>query len=269
MLIFPLQDWWAEEPFVELGPLNPWGEHLPLSSFCLWITYLEVWVLTILHLHPSNSSCCGSFFISSVVKNLFCSSSGSSHRQCLCKSCNFGVPIGGFKLRIFLLHHLGHTSVLLWIFTSPVDFIAQISSLFQVTAVTMNILLKIMNDKMFLWSESCSVVSNSLRPHGLHSPWNSLGQNTGVGSLSLLQRIFPTQGSNPGLSHCRPILYHLSHKGSPCIAEKDSILCCTTICISIYDDGDVGIVYILDIINKVAIKCMHTSFCISIHLSFG
>ena len=51
-------------------------------------------------------------------------------------------------------------------------------------------------------SESCSVVSNSLRPHVLHSPWNSPGQNTGVGSHSLLQGIFPTQGSNPGLLHC-------------------------------------------------------------------
>ena len=57
------------------------------------------------------------------------------------------------------------------------------------------------------WSESLSVISDSLRPHGLHSPWNSPGQNTGVGSLSLLQEIFPTQGSNPGLSHCRWILY--------------------------------------------------------------
>ena len=47
--------------------------------------------------------------------------------------------------------------------------------------------------------ESCSVVSNSLRPHVLYSPWNSPGQNTGVGSLSLLQGIFPTRGSNPGL----------------------------------------------------------------------
>ena len=46
-------------------------------------------------------------------------------------------------------------------------------------------------------------------------PWNSPGQNTGVGSLSLLQGIFPTQGSNPGLPHCRRILYQLSHKGSP------------------------------------------------------
>ena len=49
---------------------------------------------------------------------------------------------------------------------------------------------------VLLWSESCSVMSNSLWPHGLYSPWNSPGQNTGVGSLSLLQGIFPTQGSN-------------------------------------------------------------------------
>ena len=52
-------------------------------------------------------------------------------------------------------------------------------------------------------SESCSVVSDSLWPRGLYSPWNSLGQNTGVGSLSLLQGIFPTQGLNPGLPPCR------------------------------------------------------------------
>ena len=44
-------------------------------------------------------------------------------------------------------------------------------------------------------------------------------QNTGVGSLSLLQGIFPTQGSNPGLPHCRQILYQMSHKGSPRILE--------------------------------------------------
>ena len=64
------------------------------------------------------------------------------------------------------------------------------------------------------WSESHSVVSYSLRPHGLYSSWNAPGQNTGVGSLSLLQEIFPPQGSNPGLPHCRRILYQLSHKGS-------------------------------------------------------
>ena len=64
-------------------------------------------------------------------------------------------------------------------------------------------------------SESRFVVSSSLQPQGPYSPWNSPGQNIGVGSLSLLQGIFPTQGSNPGLWHCRWILYQLSHKGSP------------------------------------------------------
>ena len=59
---------------------------------------------------------------------------------------------------------------------------------------------------------SHSGMSNSLRPHGLYSPWNSPCQNTGVGSLSLLQGIFPTKGLNPGLSHCRRILYQLSHQ---------------------------------------------------------
>ena len=58
-----------------------------------------------------------------------------------------------------------------------------------------------------------------LQPHGLYRPWNSPGQNTGVGSLSLLQGIFPTWGSNPGLLHWRWILYQLSHKGSPGILE--------------------------------------------------
>ena len=56
-------------------------------------------------------------------------------------------------------------------------------------------------------------MSDSLCPHELYSPWNSPGQNTGMGRLSLLQGIFPTQGSNPGLPHCRQILYQLSHKG--------------------------------------------------------
>ena len=64
-------------------------------------------------------------------------------------------------------------------------------------------------------NESHSVVSDSLRPHGLFSPWNSPGQSTGVGSCPLLQEIFTIQGSNPGLPHCRQILYQLSHQGSP------------------------------------------------------
>ena len=63
-------------------------------------------------------------------------------------------------------------------------------------------------------SEHRSVVSDSLRHHGLYSSWNSPGKNTGMGSLSLLQEIISTQGLNPGLLHCRQILYQLSHKGS-------------------------------------------------------
>ena len=64
---------------------------------------------------------------------------------------------------------------------------------------------------------SRSVVSNSLRPHGLQparllSLWNSPGKNTGVNCHSLLQRNFPTQGSKPSLLHHRQILYHLSYR---------------------------------------------------------
>ena len=62
-------------------------------------------------------------------------------------------------------------------------------------------------------------MSDSLWLHGLYSPWNSTGQNTGEDSLSLLQGIFPTQGLIPGLLHCRRIIYQLSHKGSPRILE--------------------------------------------------
>ena len=75
---------------------------------------------------------------------------------------------------------------------------------------------------MFNWkSES---VSRSVMSHCFATPWtvahhfcppNSLGKNTGVGYHFLLQRIFPTQGLNLGLLHCRQILYHLSHQGSP------------------------------------------------------
>ena len=68
-------------------------------------------------------------------------------------------------------------------------------------------------------SESRSVVSHFLRPHGLYSPGNSPGQNTREGSLSLLQGIFPTQELNWGLLHCRWVLYQLSQKGSPQILE--------------------------------------------------
>ena len=63
-------------------------------------------------------------------------------------------------------------------------------------------------------TQSCLTLCNLM-----DCPWNYLGWNTGVWTLSILQGIFPTQGSNPSLPHCRQILYQLSHKGSPRILE--------------------------------------------------
>ena len=59
-------------------------------------------------------------------------------------------------------------------------------------------------------TQSCLTLCNPM-----DCPWNSPGQKSGVGNLSLLQGIFPTQGLNPHLPHCRWILYQLSHQGSP------------------------------------------------------
>ena len=69
------------------------------------------------------------------------------------------------------------------------------------------------------WSESevaqsCPTLCDPMDTRLLH-PRDFLGKSTGVGCHFLLQRIFPTQGSNPGLPHCRQMLYHLSHQGSP------------------------------------------------------
>ena len=69
-------------------------------------------------------------------------------------------------------------------------------------------------------SAICSVVSDSLRHHGIYSLWNFPGQNTGVGSLTLLQRIFPTQELNPCLPLWKWILYQLSHKEIPRTLES-------------------------------------------------
>ena len=75
---------------------------------------------------------------------------------------------------------------------------------------------------------SHSVVSNSLQPHSLPGSLvhgDSPGKNTGVGcheAWRRLQGIFPTQELNPGLLHCRQILYYLSHQGSPRILEWEA-----------------------------------------------
>ena len=62
-------------------------------------------------------------------------------------------------------------------------------------------------------------MSDSLQPHGLYTPWNSPGQNYWNGYPFPSPGDLPTQGSNPGLPHCRWIIYQLSHKGSPRIME--------------------------------------------------
>ena len=85
-------------------------------------------------------------------------------------------------------------------------------------------------------------MSDSLWPHGLYSPWNSPGQNTGVGSLSLFQGIFPTQGLNPGLPNCRRILNHLSHQRNPWVC----------VCVyKIWDDHVILILYYVNIMYHI------------------
>ena len=92
----------------------------------------------------------------------------------------------------------------------PLGLLLQVPALFH----TQQIVKRYSNKRH---RESRSVMSNSLQHHRLYSPWNSPGKNTGVGSHSLLQGIFPTQGLNPGLPHCRLIFffYQLRHQGSP------------------------------------------------------
>ena len=71
-----------------------------------------------------------------------------------------------------------------------------------------------------VWVKVTQSCPNLLQPHGLYSPRNSPGQNTGVVAIPLLQGIFPTQRLNPGVPHWRRILYQLSHQGSPRILEQ-------------------------------------------------
>ena len=74
--------------------------------------------------------------------------------------------------------------------------------------------------KIVKWSESCSVVSDSLWHHGLDSPWNSSGQNTGVRvAVPFSRGSSQPRDRTQGLPHCRQILYQLSHQGSPKIVK--------------------------------------------------
>ena len=92
-------------------------------------------------------------------------------------------------VKSLLQHHSSKASIL----RCSAFFVVQFSHPYMTTGKKLRVL-------------SRSVMSDSLRPHGPYSSRNSLGQNSGVGSLSLLQEIFPTQGLNPGLLYCRWIL---------------------------------------------------------------
>ena len=69
---------------------------------------------------------------------------------------------------------------------------------------------------MYLVTLLCLTLCDPMdcRPPGSSDRGDSSGKNTGVGCLALLQGIFPTQGSNPGLPHCKQIIYCMSHQGS-------------------------------------------------------
>ena len=82
----------------------------------------------------------------------------------------------------------------------------------------------VLNNKHESESESLLVISDSLRAHGLYSPWNSPDHNTALDSRSLLQGIFPIQGSNPGFLHCRWILYQLTATNKHELLYKQKIL---------------------------------------------
>ena len=83
-------------------------------------------------------------------------------------------------------------------------------------------------------SESHSVMSDPLQPRGLYSPWHSPGQNTGVGTLSLLQGTFPTQGSNRSLLLRQADSLPLSHQGNLTFMGKESRKMWIYVCVYIH-----------------------------------
>ena len=91
---------------------------------------------------------------------------------------------------------------------------------YELTSLNYSQVMILSKELAWKWKWSCSVVSDSLRPHGLQTTrllrtWDFPGKSARVDCHFLLQGIFPTQESNMGLPHCRQTLYRLSHQGSP------------------------------------------------------
>jgi len=115
----------------------------------------------------------------------------------------YNLPFPGHAMNPFLAssHKTPiHSSKLNWNITCSIAPFLTTSDLFHLSVFSASYDDSITGFYIFeSESESHSVVFHSLRPYGLYTPWNSLGQNTGMGSTSLLQGVFPTQGSNPCL----------------------------------------------------------------------
>ena len=109
--------------------------------------------------------------------------------------------------------HIRHMSIYIYNFWAAIYGVAQSWTRLKQLSISFLFYNEITFNSSDCETERHSVGSNSLRSHGLYSPWNSPGQSTGVVSHSFLHGIFPTQGSNPSLPHCRQILYQLSHQG--------------------------------------------------------
>ena len=115
-----------------------------------------------------------------------------------------------------------------------------------------------------LVAQSCLSLCDPMDPTRLLSPWDSAGKNTGVGSHSLLQGIFLTQGLNLSLLHCRQILCHLSHQGrfhGFAAATAKSRQLCPTLCDPI--DTGVGCHFLLQCM-KVKSKSEVSQSCLTL-----
>ena len=133
-------------------------------------------------------------------EHFFLADSGFKVRASKLKKKKNQAPASIF---IFLLKNI--VNILLCTTTQihPVVFIPQMQ---QVTKVKVKVLVA------QLYATLCNLTDCS---PPVSCPWDSPGKNTEVGSHSLFQKIFPIQGSKPGLPHSRQILYHLNHQGSP------------------------------------------------------
>ena len=100
-----------------------------------------------------------------------------------------------------------------------------VSVIYQCNCLCVCVSLSFMSDSATSWI---------ILPARLLCPWDSPGKNTGVGCHALLQGILLTQGSNPGVLHCRQILYHLSHQGTHLFIICLCLSVCLSVCLSIY-----------------------------------